>query len=269
VGASTTTQSLGAADGPGPAGTVPVVPRDHRPAGLAISPDDRFLAVAEQGDDTIRFLDMSSLSTLSSHSVADRPYGLSFTPDGRYLLVSHLLSGTVTRLPVRPYMRLLPVIISQQSAVNGQSPAAMQPDLPGPSPSSLVSHHPHLTEIATWPNVAPAPAVIVNAAGTRAYLPQTMANGLGLNTGFDTTVFPKVSVLNLETDSHQTSEHISLPETDRPVGLPWDAALAQNDTELWVVNAASNNVSVIDISNPTLPARRAHIPVGDNPRGIV
>jgi YVTN family beta-propeller protein len=96
-----------------------------------------------------------------------------------------------------------------------------------------------------------------------------MANGLGLNTQFDTTVFPKVSVLNLETGQHQTSEHISLPETDQPVGLPWDVALTSADRELWVVNAASNDVSVLDISDPTRVTRAAHIAVGDNPRGIV
>jgi YVTN family beta-propeller protein len=96
-----------------------------------------------------------------------------------------------------------------------------------------------------------------------------MANGQGYNIQFDTSVFPKVSVLNLETGSHQSSEHVSLPETDRPVGLPWDVALAQGDTELWVVNAASNDVSVVDISNPTSPSRVANVPVGDNPRGIV
>jgi YVTN family beta-propeller protein len=95
-----------------------------------------------------------------------------------------------------------------------------------------------------------------------------MANGLGLNTAFDTSVFPKVSVLNLETEAHQTSDHISLPEIDQPVGLPWAAALTKADAELWVVNAASNDVSVIDISNPTRPTRRAHVVVGDNPRGI-
>jgi len=96
-----------------------------------------------------------------------------------------------------------------------------------------------------------------------------MGNGLGRNTQFDTTVFPKVSVLNLTTNSHQTSEHIPLPETDRPVGLPWDAALAKNDQELWVANAASNDVSVVNISNPSHPTRVANIPVSHNPRGIV
>ncbi len=222
-----------------------------RPVGVAVSPDGRFVAIAELGLDQVRLLDAANLSTLSLTAVADRPYGLAFTPDGQRLLVSHLLGGDVTVLWVRPYRAYLPIIL--------KGPGTK-------SPSTLSNPQ---SPISTWPNVAPAPAVLVNAAGTRAYLPQTMANGLGYNTSFDTTVFPKVSVLNLETNSHQTSEHISLPETDRPVGLPWDVALAKGDTELWVVNSASNDVSVIDISTPTHPARVANIPVGDNPRGIV
>jgi YVTN family beta-propeller protein len=96
-----------------------------------------------------------------------------------------------------------------------------------------------------------------------------MAHGLGLNTQFDNSVFAKVSVLNLDDLTHQTSEHISLPETDQPVGLPWDVALAKDDTELWIVNAGSNDLSVVDISNPVRPVRTAHITVSDNPRGIV
>jgi len=230
-----------------------------RPVGVAVSPDGRFVAVAELGDDQVRLLDAATLSTLSLAAVADRPHGLAFTPDGRHLLVAHLLSGEVTVLAVQPFGAYLPLVMRRSGAPPiGSSQPVM--------PATL--HATNLT-IPTWPNVAPASTVLVNAAGTRAYLPQTMANGQGFNTSFDTTVFPKASVLNLETWSHQTSEHVSLPEMDRPVGLPWDVALAQGDTEIWVVNSASNDVSVIDISTPTYPARVANIPVGDNPRGIV
>jgi len=241
------------------------VPVGDRPVGVALSPDGRFLAVAELGDDRVRFLDAATLVSLSAIAVADRPHGLAFTPDGQHLLVSHLLSGDVTILPIRPFTIHLPFIWKSGIGKLGNwagpiiHPPYQFTNLPTYQPANL----------PTWPNVAPAPAVLVNATGTRAYLPQTMANGLGLNTGFDTSVFPKVAVLNLETNSHQPSEHISLPETDRPVGLPWAAALAKGDSELWVVNSASNDVSVIDISAPTDPARVANIPVGDNPRGIV
>lgn len=231
-----------------------------RPVGVAVSPDGRFVAVAEMGVDRVRLLDVATLSSLSITAVADRPHGLAFTPDGQYLLVTHLLSGAVTILTVQPFTAYLPFIVRMPGAPGSIRDTQHE--------TRFTLHAARLT-IPTWPNVAPAPSVLVNSIGTRAYLPQTMANGLGFNTSFDTTVFPKVSVLNLETNSHQTSEHISLPETDRPVGLPWDVALAQGDTELWVVNSASNDVSVIDISTPTHPTRVANIPVGDNPRGIV
>jgi len=229
-----------------------------RPVGVVVSPDGRFVAVAELGEDTVRFLDADDLSTLSVLAVADRPYGLAFTPDGRRLLVTHLLSGDVTLIPVRPFTFYLPLIFNARLTHHGQRLT-----------HSAIRTPPYVSRIPTWPHVAPAPAVVINAAGTRAYLPQTMANGLGLNTRFDTTVFPKVSVLDLESETHRASEQVSLPETDRPVGLPWDVALTRNDTELWVVNAASNDISVVDIGDPAHPRRTAHIPVEDNPRGIV
>jgi YVTN family beta-propeller protein len=237
-----------------------------RPVGVAVSPDARFVAVAESGDDQVRILGAASLSALSVVGVGDRPYGLAFTPDGRRLLVTHLLSGQVTVLSMRPFVAFLP-LVARSSQISGLPSGVLTPAGGIPSQAALAAQHPQT--ISTWPNVAPAPGVVVNAAGTRAYLPQTMANGLGLNTGFDTTVFPKVSVLNLETNGHQTSEHISLPERDQPVGLPWDVALSKGDTELWVVNAGSNDLSILDISDPTRPSRVEHIKVGDNPRGIV
>ena len=232
-----------------------------RPVGVAVSPNGRLVVVAELGDDQVRFLDTTDLSTLSVIAVTDRPNGLAFTPDGHRLLVTHLLSGQVSVISLAHHTIYLPLILSTNL------PVYQSTNLPIYQSANLPIYQ--STTIPTWPNIAPASAVLVNAACTRAYLPQTMAHGLGLNTQFDNTVFPKVSVINLETESHQTSEHISLPETDQPVGLPWDVALTRDDTELWVVNAASNDLSVVDISNPTRPTRVANIPIGDNPRGIV
>jgi len=251
----------------------------YRPVGVAASPDGRWLAVAELGDDRVRLLDTVDWSTVAALDVPDRPHGLCFTPDGRRLLVTHLLSGNVTVLSLEPLLIYLPVILRGQRVAltrrfaassapqeSGDEASATQHAIRNTQQDSRFTFH---SSLSTWPHVAPAPAVLVNAAGTRAYLPQTMAHGQGLNTQFDTTVFPKVSVLNLQTETHQTSEHISLPERDMPVGLPWDVAVARNDTELWVVNSASNDVSVLDIRNPAAAIRVAHIPVGDNPRGIV
>ncbi len=241
--------------------TIQEIAVGDRPVGVALSPDGRILAVTESGADQVRFIETGTLIVLASVPVADRPYGLCFTPDGRALLVSHLLSGQLTVLPVRPYRTHLPLILA------GQEPAPVQ-DVELAQHGHQAWPYPAFT-INTLPNVAPAPSVVLNPAGTRAYLPQTMANGQGLNTRFDRTVFPKVSVINLETWSHQSSEHVPLPETDQPVGLPWDVDVSPDGSELWVVNAASNDVSIVDISNPAIPRRKAHVKVGDNPRSIL
>ena len=201
-----------------------------RPIGVALSPNGRMLAVSELGDDIVRLIDTVSSETVGTVPVPDRPYGLAFTPQGTNLVITHLLRGDVTIV-----------------------------DLDDLS----------CTFIPTWMNVAPAPAVTINAEGTRAYLPQTMAHGLGRNTQFDNTVFAKVSVIDLQDNVHATAEHISLPEKDQPVGLPWDVSLAKGGTELWVVNASSNDVSILSIEDPKRPRRVAHIAVSHNPRGIL
>jgi DNA-binding beta-propeller fold protein YncE len=227
------------------------VPTGDRPVALVLTADGRFLIVAVMGEDLVRFLDAGTLETVRVQGVADRPFSLALTPDGRYLLVTHLLDGRVTVLAADPYRVYLPLGAGQDAGPGSSGTAAAPP-----------------AQIETWPHIAPAPGITISKNGRRAYLPQTMANGQGLNTQFDATLFPKVSVLNLETWQHQSAEHISLPETDRPVGLPWAAALAADGAELWLVNAASNDVSVVDLSDPRHPRRRGHVPVGANPRGI-
>ena len=242
------------------------IPVGDRPLGIAMSPDGRFLAIAEMGQDTIRFIQTQSFQSISVIPVADRPYGLSFTPDGNSLLVSHLIDGTITRLAVHPYSSFFP--LTYHAGIPSLSSPA-QAQVRDKDQFSTGNASPYGISIPTWNNIAPAPSVVVEAAGKRAYLPQTMGNGQGLNIQFDTTVFPVVSVIDLALNKHMISENISLPELDRPVGLPWDAALAKDGQELWVVNAASNDVSVLDIHNPLLPTGLANIKVSHNPRGIL
>jgi YVTN family beta-propeller protein len=237
------------------------LPVGDRPVGVAISPDGESVAIAELGDDQVRLLDYDTFDLIALLPLKDHPYGLAFSNDGHHLLVTHLLSGEVTMILVDPYQTYIPLAIG----------ALLNPmltfwgfEVKGDNFTPEV-----VASIPTLNKVAPAPSVILKGDGSRAYLTQTMGNGLGLNTHFDTTVFPKVSVVNLRTRRFESPELISLDVVDTPVGLPWGVALARDDSELWVTNAGSNDVSVIDLSDPERPSRQAHIPVGDNPRGVV
>ncbi|HKR63750.1 MAG TPA: glutaminyl-peptide cyclotransferase [Thermoanaerobaculia bacterium] len=101
----------------------------------------------------------------------------------------------------------------------------------------------------------------VTIANGRAYVPQTRANASNPGLLFDTTVFPVVSAIDLATG---TSERFVLDEIDKPVNMPTDAVVTSSG-KLYVVNAGSNDVSVIALAQKK---KAAHVAVGANPRGI-
>jgi YVTN family beta-propeller protein len=110
--------------------------------------------------------------------------------------------------------------------------------------------------------------VVFSPDGSRAYVPHTRSNSDNQNLTFETTVSPLVSLIDVSTGQHLWGQQIDLGSLDPPgVGLPFDAVLTPDGGELWVVNAASNDLSVINLLGA--PSLAAHVEVGDNPRGIV
>lgn len=65
------------------------------PAGLALSPDGRYLASADRDADQASVFDASTLALLHRISVGTRPFGLGFAPDGR-LFVGNVGSNDVS-----------------------------------------------------------------------------------------------------------------------------------------------------------------------------
>jgi YVTN family beta-propeller protein len=230
-----------------------------RPYGVVVNPaGDRFY-VAEQGSDRVRILDAASLETIAQIAVADRPSGLAITDDGRTLIVTHLLANTLTVLTLQPYETYLPVVMAGTMA--GFATPAQRPEHPVLQPPIPAS------SITLWPDSNLLQAIVLAPDGWRAYVPHTRSNTTNSALTFDTTVFPLVSQIDLVTHQHLLGQQFDLGVLDPPgVGLPFDAAITPEGHELWVVNAASNDLSVVNLATRKLAA---HIEVGDNPRGIV
>lgn len=199
-----------------------------RPYGAVVSPDGSRLYVAEQGVDRVNVLDTAALNSVDTIKVGDRPSGIALTADGQVLLVTHLLTGAVT-------------------VVNLASKTG--------------------TVIPLWSNSSLAQSIVLAPDGKSAYVPHIRSNSANPALTFDTTVFPVVSVVDVEARAHLTRRNITLDSVDPPgVGLPFDAAVSPDGSRLWVVNAASNDVTVLDLG---ARKRLAHAEVEDNPRGIV
>jgi YVTN family beta-propeller protein len=99
-----------------------------------------------------------------------------------------------------------------------------------------------------------------------AYLPQTRSNAQNEHLTFDTTVFPVINVMDLRGLRLERRTRITLDTADRPVNMPFALALDRFRNWLFVANAGSKDVSVIDLNTGLA---RSHIEVGANPRGIL
>jgi YVTN family beta-propeller protein len=234
-------------------------PVGQRPFGVVVSPDGSRVYVAERGADQVRVLDAGSLTPLAVLPTLDRPSGLALSEDGNLLYVTHLLSNEISVFSVHPYVLYLPVVI--RAGVTGGLAEVSYGEL---SARSLPTYR---ESIDLWPDSNLVQAIVLSPDGQRAYVPHTRSNTSNHVLTFDTTVFPLVSLIDLTTYQHLAGQQLDLGTLDPPgVGLPIDAAVTPDGQELWVLNAASNDASVVDLASRQLTA---HIEVGDNPRGVV
>jgi YVTN family beta-propeller protein len=233
----------------------------YRPYGVLVSPDGASLYVAVQGADRLVTVDTTTLEVLCARPLGERPSGLALSASGETLFVTHLLSNQITILPAQWVSLYLPLIL-KNSGSTALSPQNLPSGLDAPvSTRSLQS------QTSLFPDSNLVQSIVLSPDGAVAYIPHTRSNSSNPYLTFDTTVFPLVSLVDVATGQHLLGEQIDLGTLDPPgVGLPFDAALTPDGAELWVVNAASNDLSVIDLAQNRLAA---HIEVGDNPRGIV
>jgi YVTN family beta-propeller protein len=232
-----------------------------RPYGVALDPGGSILYVAEQGIDRVRVLDTSTYATTALLTVLDRPSGLAVTGDGR-VLVTHLLTNTISVLDRATFAVYLPLVIKSASQSVGTSLPLAFPQFPAGEPAPRLAG-----DIRLWPDSNLVQSIVLSPDGARAYVAHTRSNTGNRALTFDTTVFPIVSLIDIASGSHLVGEQLTLDTIDPPgVGLPFDVALTPDGNEIWVVNAASNDLTVVDT---TTRQRVAHIEIGDNPRGIV
>jgi YVTN family beta-propeller protein len=237
-----------------------------RPYGVVVGPDGERLYVAEQGIDRLAVLDTAELRTLFTIPVADRPSGLAITDHGT-LYVTHLLSNTITVLELPSHILYLPVVlrVAPPSDRRAAAPAFQHFDVPTFQRSDASPFQP--ATISLWPDSNLVQSIALSPDGSRLYVPHTRSNAGNRTLTFDTTVFPVVSIVDATGNEHLVGQQFDLGTLDPPgVGLPFDAAVTPDGDEIWVVNAASNDLTILDLATRRLAA---HVEVGDNPRGIV
>ncbi len=191
-----------------------------------VTEDGNLIYVALEGSSQIAVVDVNAGAVLYTIPVGQFPTGLALW--GEFLYVTHLWSGDLSLIYL-PQRRVI------QTLETGSDTALFQ-------------------------------SIELDISRGLAYLPQTRLNAQNPQLTYDSTAYPVVNVVNLQGLSVNTSQRIALDTADRPVNMPFALALDRFAQRLYVANAGTNNVSVIDINTGVA---RANLPVGANPRGIM
>ena len=182
--------------------------------------------VSLMGSNQIALVNLVNTRVQTLIDVPDAPAGLALWGD--FLYVTHLWSGNLTLI----YLPTLTVV----------------------------------NTVSTGVDTALFQALELDISRGFAYLPQTRLNAQNLTPTYDTLAFPVVNVLDLRDLRVLPADQVPLDTADRPVNMPFALALDRFNRRLYVANAGSNDVSIIDLNTGRA---RANIPVNANPRGIM
>ena len=237
------------------------------PTTLSILPTSQQVVVANRDSGTVSLVDLVNLEELVQWPAGAMPYGV--VTDGSVAYVTDFALGTVNLIDI----------------ATGDLTGQIRVD---PFPSGLAldmaSQRVYVTHfftgavtvidiaqlnvvevISTGGDTNLSQYVAISSDGARAYLPQTRSNVTNTARLFDTTVFPVVNVLDLKNFRLLVRERITLDTADVPVNNPFSVAISPDGGTLFLANAGSDDVSIIDLGTN---AGVGHVPVGVNPRGI-
>ncbi len=241
------------------------VPVGGEPRALAVAPDQTWMAVTARAAGTLSIIDLATYEVRDTITVGLWPWGV--VTDGNLLYVA--LQGADA--------------IAEVSAASGRVLRTIAvPD--APTGLALYGDFLYVTHFESGalsmvyladgsvarstpgtPDSRLAQAVWIDPYDARAYVPATRANAASPVLVFDNTVFPVVNVYELSALGSLRRSRVVVDVADRPVNMPFDVHLDRARRWLWVANAGSNDVSVINLATGYAIA---NIAVGANPRGI-
>ena len=243
------------------------IPVGSSPQTISIGPEGIRAFTPNRDDDSISVLDLQNLSSIGCIPVGDEPFGT--VVGEKHIFVSNQASNSISVIDRETFLPILE--IETEEAPRG---LALSDDGSQLYVTHFFSGNLSVIDIALM-NVTKvisvnasaniSQSVEIDSENSLAFLPQTFSNSSNEALLFDTTVFPVVSIVDLVAQIDLRSERIAVDIADEPVGIPIDS-VRTSINKLYVVNAASNDVSVIDLDSNTAVA---HFEVGDNPRGIV
>ncbi len=253
-----------------------VVPRDGQrlaeldvgadPRAVALTPDDSRALIVNRGDGTLAVLDIAEQVITDVFQVGTQPYAV-ITDNDQTAYVS--LQGTHEIIEID---LTTGVILSRIAVPALPTGLTLWGDLlyvthlwTGELSLIYLPQNSVTQTISTGNSTALFQSLTIDPANGLAYLPQSRSNADNPALTFDSAVFALVNVVDLATMAVNRAARIELDTADRPVNMPFAAAYSDDQARLYVANAGSNDLSVIDLDTGLSVA---NIDVDANPRTV-
>lgn len=250
------------------------IPVGRDPRTVALTSDGRYAVTVNRGDATVSVVDLTAGRELYYLATGPLPYGVVIA--GGRLYVTEWATGQLAafdpvgaRLVSRASVGAFPAGIAHcgppSCALSGGRGLLVTHFYSGQlsrvDPDTLAV----VQTIDTGAESNLAQHVAISPDGKQAFLPQTRSFTSNLDRAFNSTVFPIVDVVDLATFTVLTDARLALEAVDRSVAMPFAVDFLAGGTRLAVANAASDDISVIDLASRT---KVAHLEVGANPQAV-
>ncbi|CAM3897104.1 beta-propeller fold lactonase family protein [Mesobacillus thioparans] len=221
------------------------------PFGVLTSQDGKTLYVANYRSGTVSVFDLQKKKQIKEIEVGDRPRSLAITADGGKIYVPQYLNGSIT------------VIDTAQNKVIKEIELAESPNKSDQKKSQGI---PNSLE-----------QFVISPDGKTAWVPHMLTN-VDTPIHFEETIFPAISVIDLERDVEILDERkelfdeINVSDSQNQtiiVSNPYDIAFKPDGSKAYAVMSGSEDLVVFDLKrggNATQIVRRIN---GNNPRGAV
>lgn len=252
------------------------------PAGLALSPDGKYLYVACNGDNSVAVIDTTARTLVKQIAVGYFPYGVAVNSDGRKILVSnwgvteykfahpaydprlHSLISIGTTAPNLPNGFYVPLTSSRDPNPKTSSISVLTAPDGDPNQLSLTRsvYEGHaLDELYNVGDTHPSSTVIIRRNGFEVlYVTKSNSDSLGVVRldGDRKLEDVDLSLIQLG-ESNQHKVHGAYP----------NAIVASPSNErLYVAEAGLNSVAVVDTGQPTHPVLMGRIPTDWYPAAL-
>lgn len=238
------------------------------PRGVSFTPDDSRVLVVNRADGTLSVVDVAERAVVATYPVGILPYAV-VTTGGSIAYITLQASDEVIALDyttgeIRERINTppMPTGITQWGAEMLYVSHLWTGEL-------SVIHLPQSRVVRVTnqdADMALSFSVGIDRRNGRAYLPQSRSYPQNPALTFDSAVVPMLNTFDLNTLNIRADSRTSLSVADRPVNMPFAVAIDTVRQWAFVVNAGTDNVSVIDM-NAGLAV--ANLRVGVNPRAAI